>query len=254
MSLSPKTELTKRISDLAERSYRTNRITETLFLNPAESAEALRYLQSKKEINFFFSGGFPEAERVRLFFLPDYLDADFFQIDEYISAIKLSFSFALPTHRDFLGSLMGLGIKRETLGDILVFPDRAYIICTPQIANFILDNLEKVGRLGIKCTSVPLSEVEVPEPQFDIVSGTVASLRADSVTALAFGISRTSAAELIASGALSVNHLPEESISAEISEGDLISLRGFGRAKLNSIGGISKKGRHFIELYVFSKK
>lgn len=244
----------KRIEDLSDRAYRTNRITETLFLNPAEAAKALQFLRHKSEAGYLFHGGFPDAERVRLFFLPDYIEKEFFPIEEYVSAIKVTFSFSSPTHRDFLGSLMGLGIKREVLGDILVFPDRAYIISSAQIAGFILDNLEKVGRLGIKCTSVPLSEIEIPEPEFDTVSGTVASLRADSVTALAFGISRTSAAELITSGAFSLNYLPEENISAEIAEGALLSLRGFGRAKLHSIGGTSKKGRQFIELHVFSKK
>ncbi len=254
MNISTESEIIKKISDLADRTYKTNRVCETLFLNPAEVAEASRFLQTKKEPPYIFYGGFPEAERRRLFFLPDYIDKEFFPYDEYISVIKATFSFSSPTHRDFLGSLMGLGIKREVLGDILVFPDRAYIICATHIADFILANLEKVGRLGIKCRILPLSEIEVPAPQFDIVSGTVASLRADSVTALAFGISRTSAAEFITSGALSVNHLPTENISAEISEGDLLSLRGFGRAKLNAVGGTSKKGRQFIELHVFSKK
>lgn len=254
MNNSSELELGKKISDLADRAFRTNRITETLFLNPSEAAMAQNTLRTKSGVRFLFHGGFPDAERVRLFFLPDYIDEEYFPVDEYISVIKTTFSFSSPTHRDFLGSLIGLGIKREVLGDILVFPDRAYIICTSQIAKFIVDNLEKVGRLGIKSSIVPISEIEIPTPQFDTVTGTVASLRADSVTALAFGISRTFAADLIASGALSVNHLPEENISAEIREGCLLSLRGFGRAKLASVGGISKKGRHFLELYLFSKK
>ena len=254
MNNSGELELIKKISDLADRAFRTNRITETLFLNPSETATAQNFLRSKSGVRFLIHGGFPDSERSRLFFLPDYIDEEYFPIEEYISVIKTKFSFSSPTHRDFLGSLMGLGIKREVLGDILVFPDRAYIICTAQIAQYIVENLEKVGRLGIQSSVVSLSEIEIPTPQFDTVTGTVASLRADSVTALAFGISRTFAAELISSGALSLNHLPEENISAEIQEGDLLSLRGYGRAKLFAIGGISKKGRHFLELQVFSKK
>ena len=247
-------EFIKRIEDLAERSRRTNRMAETLFLNPAEVAEAHRLLKHQSAVKFIFDGAFPDAERKRLFFLPDYIDPEYFPLDEYISVIKVEFSFSSPTHRDFLGSLMGFGIKREVLGDIIVFTDRAYIICAVQIRDFILTNLKKIGRLGIECSTVSLSEIEVPTPEFDIVSGTVASLRVDSVTALAFGISRTKAAELIISGALSLNHLPEENISADVLEDDLLSLRGFGRAKLNSVGGTSKKGRQFIELHVFSKK
>lgn len=247
-------EFIRHLEDLSGRAYNSNQLTHTLFLNPAEVAMAQTLLRAHRGVPFLFHGGYDDSERKRLFFLPDYIDEEYFPAEEYISAIKATFSFSSPTHRDFLGSLMGLGIKREVLGDILVFPDRAYIICAPQMKSFILENLEKVGKLGIKCFSIPLSEIEIPEPEFDIISGTVASLRADSVVSLAFGISRTSAAELISSGLFSLNHLQEESISQEISEGDLLSLRGYGRAKLDSIGGISKKGRQFIELHVFSKK
>ncbi|MBQ8004206.1 MAG: RNA-binding protein, partial [Oscillospiraceae bacterium] len=92
----------------------------------------------------------------------------------------------------------------------------------------------------------------VPEPVFDVVSGTVASLRADTVLSLAFGISRTRAAELIRDGKFSLDHIEETSPSREADEGALFSLRGFGRARLSHIGGVSKKGRRFIELHVFS--
>ena len=106
----------------------------------------------------------------------------------------------------------------------------------------------------VKCELCSLTDIEVPEPEFDTVSGTVASLRADSVVSLAFGISRTSAAELIREGKFSVNHLEELSASREIFVDDLLSLRGHGRAKLYEMGGTSKKGRQFITLHVFSKK
>ena len=247
-------ELLKRIEDLILQTERKNIPSHTAFLDGAESAEAALFLKRQKGISYLFSGGFEDAERKMLLILPDYLDAEFFIPDEYISAIRVSHSFGELCHRDYLGSLMGLGIKRETLGDILVFPNRAYILCAPQIAGYITDNLEKIGRVGVKCEICPLSEIEIPEPVFDEVSGTVASLRADALTALAFGISRTVAADMIRDGRLSLNHIELLNPSADISEDDLLSLRGFGRARLVDVGGTSKKGRQFVTFNVFSKK
>ena len=247
-------ELKRRIEDLCSRCHRTNQLTSTFFLDPAETAQALIAIRSHSAVNHLFSGGYEEAERMRLFFLPDYLDLEYFPYDEYLTAIHIKCPYGTPTHRDYLGALMGLGIKREALGDILVFDGYTYIICTPQIAPFIIDNLTKVGRFGVKCELCDLSEIKAPEPVFNKVTGTVASLRADAVTAVAFNISRTTAAELIKEGRLAVDHLEELSPSREININALLSLRGHGRAKLVSLGGMSRKGRQFIELQVFSKK
>jgi len=244
----------KRLNELSEQAFQKNIVCATKFLDPAESAAAEVFLRTKKDTRYIFSGGYDGAERARLFFLPDWMCAEDFLCDEYISRICAKYSFGTLTHRDFLGALMALGIKREAIGDILVFDDCAYIFCTPQISAFITENLTKAGRTGIKCEVCPLSDIRVPEPEFETVRGTVASLRADSIVSLAFSISRTSAAELIRDGKLSVDHIEEPSPSREITQDTLLSLRGYGRAKLYDIGGISKKGRHFIELHVFSKK
>lgn len=247
-------ELKRRIEDLYNRAHRTNQLTATFFLDPAEIAQARIVIRSLSAVSALFSGGYKESERMRLFFLPDYLDEEYFPYDEHLTALYVKCPFGTPTHRDYLGALMGLGIKRETLGDILVFDGYTYIICTPQIAPFVVENLTKVGRYGVKCELCDLSEIKAPEPVFDTVTGTVASLRADAVTAVAFNISRTTASELIKEGRLAVDHLEELSPSREIEANALLSLRGYGRAKLANIGGMSRKGRQFIELHVFSKK
>ena len=245
-------EFQKRLCDLADNTTRTNRQNSTTFLTPAEIAEAKRFCHARRDVRYIFSGGFDGAERMRLFFLPDYISEEDFPLEDNIAAIYAKCPFGNPSHRDWLGSLMGLGIKRETVGDILALGDEGYILCTPQIADFICDNLTKIGRLGVKCREVPLSDIRVPEPVFDVVSGTVASLRADTVLSLAFGISRTKVSDLIRDGKFSLDHTEELSPSREICEGALLSLRGYGRAKLAGIGGMSKKGRQFIELHVFS--
>lgn len=247
-------ELLKRIEDLLSQTERKCILSHSPFLDAAESAEAALFLGRRSGASYVFSGGFEDAERKILFILPDYIDKDYFTPDEYITAVRVSHTFGELTHRDYLGSLMGLGIKRETLGDILVFSDRAYIICTARISEYILTNIDKIGRIGVRCEQCALSDIEIPEPVFDEVTGTVASLRADALTALAFGISRTVAADIIRDGKLALNHIELLNPAEDISEGDLLSLRGFGRARLASLGGTSKKGRQFVTFNVFSKK
>lgn len=247
-------ELLRRIEDLYQRAYRTNQAAGTPFLDPAEQAQATVALRSMPGVRSFFSGGFEEAERRRLIFMPDYFDEDTFPIEDYLSALRVELPFGSLTHRDYLGSLMGLGIKREMLGDITVFEKHAFIIAAPQIAPYIKDNLIKVGRFGVSVDFCPLSQVQAPEPDLRKVSGTVASLRLDAVASLAFGVSRTAVSQLIREGRLSLNHLENLSPSAEVEEGDLLSLRGSGRAKLSRVGGTSKKGRLFIELLVTCRK
>lgn len=245
-------ELLRRAQDLYLRAARINSPAATSFLSPAELAAVLAFLKLKSGDSYIVSGGFDGAERLRLIFLPDYMDAEFFPLDEYIVALRASCRFGELSHRDWLGSLMALGIKREALGDILVFEEYADIICTPQIARFIRDNLIKVGKVGVSISEIPLGDIVPPTPEFKKRTGTVASLRTDAVCALAFSISRASAAQLIREGRLCVNHLEEPSISKELSEGDLLSLRGYGRARLFSVGGMSKKDRIFIEVHAYT--
>ncbi len=245
-------ELLRRAQDLYLRAARINQPCATSFLSPSEVAGIEAFLKLKSGDGYISAGGFEGAERSRLIFLPDYLDAEYFPIEEYITVLRADCRFGELSHRDWLGSLMGLGIKREALGDILVFPKYADIICTPQIAPFIRDNLLKVGKCGVSISEISLSEIIPPTPEFKKKSGTVASLRVDAVCALAFGVSRSEAARLIREGRLSVNHLEQLSPSAEISEGALLSMRGFGRARLYSVGGTSKKDRTFIEIHSYT--
>ena len=247
-------ELIRRIEDLAGQCTRRNREAATMFLDPAELAQAEAAVRKIPGAAVLCHGGFEDAERRRMFFLPDYFEPDTFPIEEHIAAVRITCPYGAPTHRDFLGSVLGLGIKRDALGDILVFQGHTDVICTPQIAAFIADNLTRVGRCGVSCAPLPIGEIIAPTPEFKKVGGTVASPRADAVAALGFNISRTAAAELIRDGRLAVNHLEQLSPSAEISEGDLLSLRGYGRARLAAVGGTSKKGRIFLEIHAFTKK
>ncbi len=194
-----------------------------------------------------FYGGYEEAERVILINLPDYADLAAEGPLAVIRAVKAEGSREL-THRDYLGSLIGLGIKREMIGDILVREDGADIICLSEIADFILANYYKAGRTNLSLTRHPIEELIVPEAKRTRITDTVASLRLDSVVSSAFGLSRGKAAEAIGRGLVFVNHVEAVKADFQVKEGDKITLRGKGKACLLEVGGRSRKDRQYITI------
>jgi len=190
-------------------------------------------------------GGFDDAERKMVAFVPDYEEPSF-----PICAVKISSPMISSlSHRDFLGSILGLGIKREKCGDIIIGEKEAFAILSEEISSYVLNSLEKVGRVGVKCEIVPLSEIKVPEKSFKPVAGTVSSLRLDAVISLFSGKGRSKASEIIAGGLVFINGIQVMKNDFHLKDGDIISLRGKGKATL-SVGGTSKKDRIFITLKV----
>ncbi|WP_419025605.1 RNA-binding protein [Emergencia sp.] len=194
-----------------------------------------------------FYGGHEEAERVILINLPDYAKLSDYDPLTVIRAAKAEGGREL-THRDYLGSLAALGIKRELLGDILVREDGADIIVLTDIADFILMNYYKAGRTNLSLSQHPVSELIVPPLKRTTMTDTVASLRLDSVMASAFGLSRGKAAEAIGRGLVFVNHVEVIKPDFQVSEGDKLTLRGKGKACLIEVGGRSRKDRQYITI------
>lgn len=238
-------EFIKRITDLADRCERTGSVTYTGFLTPAEQY-ALKPLHIPAEVTLHLAGGGEGCERQIAFFLPWYLPAEDFHAAEYIRCVKITAYFGEPGHRDYMGAALGLGIKREWIGDIRVMGAECYIFCLPSVEPLLLEELDKVGRYGVKSSSLPLSDVPAPEKKVKTVTFTVKSLRLDAVTGAMFGLSRTAAADLIRMGAASLNYTECDKVDAPVKEGDVISLRGHGKGTLAVQGGKSRKDRIFL--------
>ena len=147
------------------------------------------------------------------------------------------------SHRDILGALMGAGIQRETVGDILVEPGRCLFFVTREIAPYVLDNLRSAGRTVLHLTQVLLQGLSLPQPEFQEIRDTVSSVRLDSVIASGFRIGRSLAAEYIRSGKAALDGIPCEKPDKPVPEGAKISVRGLGKIRLASIGGKTKKDR-----------
>ena len=235
--------LLAKVWDKINAGLRRNIPGNTCFLTPRE-LEMTRYLFGDLEGLYAF-GGYEGAERKMLVFLPDYLDENaLYEEDSPLVCLRAKFYEGdCPSHRDFLGALMGAGIAREVLGDICVGKDSCDFFVTAEISPYILQNFTSAGRAKVSLNRIPLSEVSVPEPEVKEIKDTLASLRLDSVVSSGFRIGRSLAAQYISAGKAAVNGLPCEKPDKAVTEGDKISLRGMGKIKLKTVGGQTKKGR-----------
>ena len=205
-------------------------------------------IKNKFRTGFVLWGGFDDAERKILIFMPDY---DFSK-DDYLRVLRVSHSGAAAlSHRDYLGAVLNLGIKRELIGDILVSENSADIIIKPEIEEFLYTNLKKAARQSIYLESLPIGKLSIPETEIKEITFSVSSLRLDSVLASVFNLSRSKAAEQIKSQSVYVNDIlclkPDKAVFC----GDKINLRRKGRVIISETGGESRKGKTFVSARVY---
>ena len=244
-------ELIKRAEDLAERCEKTNTVTHTAYLTPAEQFALAGWAKYHPEHRLVFHGGHPDCERKAAFFLPYYMDEAELAPEEYFGALCVKACFGAPTHRDYMGAVLSLGIRREWLGDIMTDGDTAIIFCMMSVKSHLLDGLDRVGRYTVRTTPLALSDVKPPERKVLKITFSVKSLRFDAVCAGMFGLSRTKAEELISLGNASLNYSQCLKCSASVKEGDVISIRGLGKGTVGEEGGLSRKGRIFLTAEIY---
>ena len=244
-------ELIKRAEDLASRCERSGTVTHTGFLTPAEQYALNKRANAGNDCTMLMCGGNEECERKAAFFLPYYMDSDSFDAAEYVCAVQVEAHFGEPGHRDYMGAVLGLGIKREWIGDIWVKGDTAVIFCLPSVERHLIDGLEKVGRCGVKTAKLSLSEIQSPERRVKHVSFSVKSMRLDAMAAGMFGLSRTAAAGYITAGEVSLNYSQCLKTDAAVKQGDVISIRGCGKGVVGEEGGTSRKGRTFVNAEIY---
>ena len=239
--------LLARVLDKYEQMDRRSIPTATPFLSEAEQAAVQRLLNAAGiHSGFVWNGGYEGAARKLLQFLPDWAEED----PAAIAYLRASFrGEGKPTHRDCLGSLMGLGISREKLGDILVDDGSCDLIAAPEVVPFLVQNWDSAGRTKLSVSEIGAEELHIPEQQIQVLRDTVMSLRLDAVAATGFGMSRAKAAELIHAGRVQLNHTDCCKPDRSVSQGDVVTARGFGKFVLAEVGGLSKKGRVAITVH-----
>jgi len=247
--------LMRHIEDLARTAQSRGIARYSGFLSDREQELARAALgRAGLEEGFRFDGGWPEAERRILCLEPEYSYPE-----NPICCVQLQCraqaGAVLPAHKDYLGSLMGLEIRREALGDIVLPPEEpgtAYLFALEPAAALICQELRSVGRTEVTAQQLALDEVpEFAQAEHRLQTATVSSLRLDAVLAAMLRCSRGMAAELVAAGRVEINHLPVSSAHAPVYESDVFTVRGKGRFRLTALPGKSKKDRQIIEFFQY---
>ncbi len=245
-------QFVKTITDYAYRANKQNRPFFTEFYNKDWMESLLsQYCSKESYIEYTYFGGYEGAERQKLAITPYELRYEDFDIGALNIEVKIGLGKAL-SHRDYLGAILSLGIERDRIGDIIPYESGAYVIICQSMIPYIRSQLLTIGRYQkVEVEEIPLSDLTAIKPKIKEMNTTVSSLRMDAVTAAAFGLSRSECAKLIQGEKAKRNGLAV-SVGQLLSEGDTITLRGYGKAKLKVINGYTKKERlHItIEKYV----
>lgn len=247
-----KNDLTSRMEDLAAQCQRRSVITHSHFLTPAEQIQIanIAFMPESDGSSVLF-GGTEESERKILFFLPYYMTEEDLDWSETITILESRCRFGKPGHRDYLGSLMGLGIRREFLGDIWLEEENSYLFCMRTVKDTILNELKQVGRNAVSIREISPGELPGLHRQMRSERFTVMSPRLDAVVAGMFRLSRTEGAERIRQGLVQHNYQECLKTDAPVREGDVISLRGRGKGIVSAFEGTTRRGRMFIEVKIY---
>ena len=214
---------TAKMRDKIRICEKTGKEMHTFFLTPAEVQEIMHLLRGYE---YTLSGGFEEAERRMVVIGNDNAD-----LENYLTVIRVE-SFQKPlTHRSVLGSVLGLGMKREMIGDIIVKDKICDIIIIQEMKKYILNELHKVGSQKVEVYEVKLTDLLQLEDSKEVRTLSVASLRVDALISVAFGISREKSSLLVTQEKVLVNFLPCTNQAKAIKEEDLISVRGFRKSE-----------------------
>lgn len=238
--------LLSRLRDLECGSIKSNTVRYTDFLDPRQQSLVIEFFKKNNSATSKFYGGHEEAERrICAIYSKNNEDSN---IEFPIQILRLSWNpYKKIGHRDILGSILGNGIKREKIGDIILHgEDAAYIVVHKDICTYIVHNLIRIGN-----TSVNIEHVDsIPSYTKNIqqISSVVASMRLDCILCAGFGLSRSKAQEAIKGSRVFVNWDMKNSVSMEIKEGDMISYRGKGRIHIQSVLGNTKKDRIKISI------
>lgn len=248
------------IIDLYESSKIDNYIKNTNFLTRSQQELIFRNFPDKILSSFYLFGGLKNAERKVLLILPEYLtfediESDF---DSYspISYIRIHLpkfcNNKILSHRDYLGSLIGLNIKREMIGDINITENGADIIVISSISNFILDTLKKIGRVGVDLELLnSYKNLITPKNKSYEKEIVLTSLRIDNFISTAFNISRETSKNFIDSNLVSINGNIIGKYTKQVNIGDIITLRKKGRVKILSQSGITRKNNSIYKILIY---
>lgn len=232
-----------RVIDKANSCIKNYDVKQTEFLNPYEIRNAVAILNSESDIKYTIDGGYSKAERSSIFIYPYYMEST--DIEDTLKFIQVegNFKFKSISHKDYLGAILNLGIKREKIGDIIIHDNFCQVVVSSDICDFIIMNLTKVSRNNVSVKEISKEEIIENIPNYKDVTFTVSSDRLDCIISGLYNISRQDSAKYINGERVYVNYEKITSASKEVKSDTLISVRGKGRAIVTNVGELTKKGR-----------
>lgn len=240
--------LFSRINDMVRLAGKRGSVY-SFFLNARECVAAETELKRLMYDNYCFYGVFKNAERKMLCVFKEY----FYPENSDFPMTCLTFSYRkgnVLSHRDFLGAIMSLGLKRETVGDIVIDDGMAQIAVSDSVKEVIMNDIRKIGSVGVSIFEQYETILEKIQ-EFIEIKGTVASLRLDSVLSFVLNMSRSRISAIIKGIGVEVNYFTKYDGSCNLSQGDIISVKGFGKYRLELVSGITKKGRIHITVFKY---
>ncbi|MDN4070198.1 YlmH/Sll1252 family protein [Paenibacillus vini] len=224
----------------------------TDFLDPRQSFILQTLVNRHPDAALRLDGGYIGAERQRALVAPDYRDLDEEPMRMKVMSITSDDQrLASLQHGDYLGAVLGLGLKREKIGDIHVREDGCHVIVAEEISSFLSMNLHQVHRVGVMTDIMDLDSLKTAEAELEPLDLTVASLRLDGIAGDVYRLSRSKVLVPIKAGRCRVNWRTEEDPSKMLKAGDIVALQGFGRFKVLECDGMTKKGRLRVKIGKF---
>jgi len=232
-----------RVIDLLEAAAGEHQPQVSDFYDPYYRNLINEVLPARMEVGYHWAGGYEEAERRRMVVYPHYFDS--IHVDPQISCLKVSanMKFHKLSHRDYLGAILALGIKREKVGDLLPAEDGCRFVVDAVVASYIAMNLYKIGKATVKVEPIRCDELSLPPEKVLEIKTTVSSLRLDAVCSAGYGVSRSEASGDISTEKVKLNWAVTTDAAKKISAGDIISTRGRGRIRVDQVLGETRKGR-----------
>jgi RNA-binding protein YlmH len=244
--------LALRMEEWVEKASRRHEMKRTDFLDPRQAFILETIVNRFLDTHVTWFGGFEGAERKVGWITPDYIIPSQEKSEIAALSIKGDTRFVELDHGDYMGAVLGLGIKRDKVGDILVHEEGCHLITVKEISDYIRTHLRQVHRLQVTVEDLSPNQLILTEKRLEEMSFTVASLRLDGVASDAYRLSRSKILGPIQSGKVKVNWKPVTDPSTPLSKGDIVSIKGLGRFEITEVEGPTKKGRIRVKIGKFS--
>jgi len=242
--------LAGRLLDVVEKALAKSEPQATDFYDPKSLQIATGLLGAIPQVSYKAYGGYAQAERQRLLIYPHYYMTEF--LSPPLGAVEIApvepADNPKPAHHDYLGAVLGIGLKREKVGDLFLTSAGCQVILAQEVLPAVLSHLNKVNRYPVIVQEIDLEQLAVQPARVKEMQTTVASLRLDAVAAYGFGTSRTKMAREIKAGQVKLNWRQTFDPAAPVKAGDVISMRGRGRVNIDEVRGETRKGRTVLLL------